>query len=188
MRVILAAVLGGIVMFGWGAVSHMVLNIDADAFKMIPNEAAVAASMKENIPADGMYFVPGLDMTRHPTDEEMAAFEAKHKVGPTALIVYHQAGGEIMTPMQFGVQFGACVAAALLGAIILAFAAVGFGRGVIISTLIGLAAWVSISIPYWNWYQFPTAFIRGEFIDQVVGWFLAGLVMAFILRRRDRVA
>jgi hypothetical protein len=188
MRVILAAVLGGIVMFGWGAVSHMVLNIDADVFKPIQNEAAVASAMKENIPADGMYFVPGLDMTRHPTDEEMAGFSAKYKQGPTAFIVFHQAGGDLMSPMQFGTQFAACLVTALLGAMILAFASVGFARGVIISLMIGLAGWVSMSVPYWNWYKFSAAFIRGELIDQVVGWFLAGLVMAFILRRRDRVA
>lgn len=187
MRVILAGVLGGIVMFGWGAVSHMVLNIDADVFKPIANEAALAAAMKEHIPADGMYFVPGMDMTRTPTDEEMAAFSAKYKEGPTAFIVYHQTGGDLMGPMQLGTQFAACLATGLLGALILAFASVGFGRGVIISLMIGLAAWVSISIPYWNWYKFSWAFIRGEVIDQVVGWFLAGLVMAFILRRRDSV-
>ena len=184
MRVILAAVLGGIVMFAWGAVTHMVLNIDADAFGQIPNEASVAAAMKENIPADGMYFVPGLDMTRHPTEEELATFTAKHREGPTALIVYHQVGGEPMTPMQLGTQFGFCVLTSLLGALILAFASVGFGRGVIISALIGLAGWVSLSLPYWNWYKFPMAFVRSELIDQGVGWVFAGVVMAFILRRR----
>ena len=185
MRVILAAVLGGIVMFGWGAVSHMVLNIDADVFKPIANEAALAAAMKEHIPADGMYFVPGMDMTRTPSDDEMAVFTAKYKEGPTAFIVYHQTGGDLMSPMQFGTQFVACLATALLGALILAFASVRFGRGVAISFMIGLAAWVSMSVPYWNWYKFSFAFIRGELIDQVAGWFLAGLVMAFILRRRD---
>ena len=185
MRVILAGVLGGIVMFGWGAVSHMVLNIDADVFKPIANEAALAAAMKEHIPADGMYFVPGMDMTRTPSDEEMAAFTAKYKEGPTAFIVYHQTGGDLMGPMQLGTQFAACLATGLLGALILGLASVGFARGVIISFLIGLAAWVSMSIPYWNWYKFSWAFIRGELVDQVVGWLFAGLVMAFILRRRD---
>ena len=185
MRVILAAILGGIVMFGWGAVSHMVLNIDADVFKPIANEAALAAAMKEHIPADGMYFVPGMDMTKTPSDEEMAAFTAKYKEGPTACIVYHQTGGDLMSPMQLGTQFAACLATGLLGAFILGLASVGFARGVIISFMIGLAAWVSISIPYWNWYKFTGAFNRGEVIDQVVGWFFAGLVMAFILRRRD---
>lgn len=188
MRVILAAILGGIAMFAWGSVTHMVLKVGATAFNQIPNEAAVAATLKENIPADGMYFVPGLDMTRQPTDEEMTAFTEKHRSGPTALIIYHQMGGEVMTPTQLGKQFGICVLASLLGAVILAFASVGFVRGVIISCLIGVAAWVSISLPHLNWYKFPTSFICSELVDQAGGWLLAGLVMAFILRRRERPA
>jgi hypothetical protein len=185
MRVILAAILGGIVMFAWGAVTHMVFNVDAGAVRQVPNEPAFAAAMKENMTADGMYFVPGLDMTREPTGEEMAAFTEKYRQGPTALIVYHQVGGELMTPMQFGTQFGGCVLASLLGAMVLAFAGVGFGRGVVISTLIGIAGWVANSLPLWNWYKFPMEFIRGGLIDEAGGWFFAGLVMALILRRRD---
>ncbi len=37
-------------------------------------------------------------------------------------------------------------------------------------------------IPYWNWFGFPTDFIAAEAIDQVLGRFLAGLVLAAIVK------
>jgi hypothetical protein len=185
MRVILAAVLGGIVMFAWGAVSHMVLNIEAGVFKQMPNEDGVAAAMKANLTADGVYFMPGMDMSRKPSDEEQAAWAAKYKQGPTAMVIYHQVGDDFFTPRQFGTQFASNLGSALIAAIILMFASVGFVRGVIITTLVGLAGWVAILVPYWNWYKFPFEFVRIDLIDQVAGWFLGGLVVAFFMRARS---
>jgi len=184
MRVILAAVLGGIVMFAWGAFSHMVLDLEGSMIHQIPNEAAVVAAMKENIKEDGVYALPGIDMTHQPPPEVMNAWAAAYEKGPTAMLFYHTTGTDVFTPHQFLVQFLADFGAALFGAIILFLGAVSWGRGVIISTLIGLGGWCALEIPYWDWYRFQWEFIRADLIDQVAAWFLAGLVMAFILRVR----
>jgi hypothetical protein len=53
---------------------------------------------------------------------------------------------------------------------------------VLLVALMGLFGFVSISISYWNWYGFPTDFTVAEAITEVVGWLLAGLVMAAIVR------
>jgi hypothetical protein len=188
MRVILAAILGGVVMFAWGALSHMVLNLEAGVFKQVSNEAGVVTAMKDNIREDGVYIIPGIDMTKQTSADEMNAWAAKYKSGPTAMIFYNASGADVFTQKQFLVQLGADLAAALFGSIILFLAAVNFGRGVIISTVIGVAGWCAILIPYWNWYRFPFDFVRMDLIDQVAGWFLAGLVMAFILRVRNVAA
>jgi hypothetical protein len=185
MRLILAATLGGIVMFMWGAVSHMVLNIEGSTLKPMPNDAAISAALKANISEPGVYFLPGLDMTKNATEAEQTAFAAKYKEGPTAMVVYHPTGNDLFTPRQFGTQVASDIGAALFGSIVLFFAGASFLRGVIISVLIGVAGWVAILVPYWNWYRFPFEFVRADLIDQVAGWFLGGLVMAFILRRHD---
>ena len=57
-----------------------------------------------------------------------------------------------------------------------------------IAMVAGVFAWISISVPHWNWYGFPCAFILGELIDQVVGWTLAGLAMSLLWRRAERRA
>ena len=184
MRVILAAILGGLVMFAWGAFSHMVINLEGDTINQIPNEAAVVAAMKQNITADGVYALPGIDMSRKPTDEEMNAWMAKYEEGPTAMVFYNTKGADVFTPHQFLVQYLADFLAALSGSFILFFAGVSFSRGVVISVLIGIAGWCALLIPYWNWYRFPFEFVRMDLVDQVAGWFLAGLVMSWLLRVR----
>lgn len=185
MRLIIAAVLGGLVMFMWSAFSHMTLGLFNTSMKQVPNEAAVMSAMKANITEPGLYFLPGMDMSKTPTEEEMAAFSAKYEAGPTAFLVFQPTGSDIMTPHQLGTEFGTNVLASFAAALILWLAGVGFGRGVIISTLVGLAGWLSINASYWTWYKFPTDFVTAELIDQVVGWLLSGLVIAFILRRRS---
>ena len=182
MRLIIATILGGIVLFGWGAVSHMVLGLEAKSIKNVPNEAAVLASLKTNIPDPGFYFMPGMDMTKAASTEEQAAWMQKYAEGPTAILIYQPAGEIAMSPKQFGTQFGADVAVALALGIILSFAAVGFFRGVIISTVVGVTGWIAILVPYWNWYRFPNEFIATGLIDQAAGFFLTGLLMAFILK------
>ena len=49
-----------------------------------------------------------------------------------------------------------------------------------------LFSWLSVMVPYWNWYRFPTSFTVAGLIEQVVGWLLAGAVMAWWLGRRPR--
>jgi len=184
MRLIIAAILGGIVMFAWAGFSHMVLG-NSEASGLPPaSEAAVIANLKTNVTAEGFYILPGMDMTKTPSAEEMAAWTAKYQAGPTAILVYNPTGGEGLTPKLMGTELASNIAAALLVGIILSFASVGFVRGTIISTLVGLSGWMAIEVSYWNWFRFPTNFVRGELIDQTVGFFLMGLILAFFLRRR----
>jgi hypothetical protein len=184
MRLIIAAILAGIVMFMWGAVSHMVLHIGDAGLQSMPNEAAVSAALKANISEPGFYFMPGMDMSGSASEQERAAWAAKYKEGPTAMLVYHPSGEDPMSIKQFAVELGSDIAAALVVGMILSLGAAGFSRGVTISTLVGLAGWLSINVSYWNWYRFPTNFVTGELIDQIAGWLLAGFVLGFMLRRR----
>ncbi|HXU11392.1 MAG TPA: hypothetical protein VN898_05460 [Candidatus Binatia bacterium] len=50
--------------------------------------------------------------------------------------------------------------------------------------LLGVFAWLSLSVSYWNWYGFPASFILAEGIDQAVGWTLGGLAIARIVPPR----
>jgi hypothetical protein len=59
-KVLLPGILGGLVVFVWSAISHMLLPIGAMGFKTIPsNEDAVLTAMKSNIQESGLYFMPG---------------------------------------------------------------------------------------------------------------------------------
>ncbi len=184
MRLIIGAVLGGLLMFVWGFVSHQLIGIEHKSMKMSSNEAAVVAAMKSGFPESGIYFLPGMDMSKTPTDEEWNAFAAKAKEGPTALVIYNTTGMDAMSPTQLLTEFGSNVLAALVLGIIFTLTPVTFGRGVIISTLIGLGTWLAVNVSYWNWYRFPGVFTASELVDQIGGWLLAGIAVAFLLKKR----
>lgn len=57
------------------------------------------------------------------------------------------------------------------------------GRRALAALAGGVVVFVwSISVSYWNWYKFPTSFTVAALIEQVIGWMLAGLVIALVLR------
>jgi hypothetical protein len=49
-------------------------------------------------------------------------------------------------------------------------------------TLVGLLASLIILVPYWNWYGYPTDFTLAQIAENTVGWLLAGIVLAAIVR------
>jgi hypothetical protein len=184
IRILIAGVIGGIVMFAWGAVSHMFLGVGEAGVQSLPNEEAVIACMRQNIPNAGLYFAPGMDMSRTPTDEEFAAWSQRYEAGPNVFLVYRPTGITPMSPRQLGYEFLSNVLAAIVGAFILSWTLPGFGKRVFLAALIGLAAWLSVNVSYWDWYRFPANFIASELIEQVIGWGLSGAAMALVLRSR----
>ena len=41
---------------------------------------------------------------------------------------------------------------------------------------------IMILVPYWNWYGFPPDFTLGQIIEHAVGWLLAGIALAAMVR------
>ena len=185
VRIAIAGIVGGIVMFAWGAVGHMFLGVGEYGVKNLPNEEAVIACMKSNIPEAGLYFAPGMDMTRKPTDEEFAAWSAKYQTGPNVFLVYRPTGMSPMSPRQFGIELLSNILAALVGAFMLSFVQPSFFKRLIVATCIGVAAWLSINVSYYDWYRFPANFVASELLEQAVGWALSGAAMAMIVRGKS---
>jgi hypothetical protein len=184
-KVLLPGILGGLLVFVWGAVSHMLLPIGAMGFKTIPNnEDAVLTAMKSNIQEPGLYFMPGHDMSREPTSEEMRKYEA----GPTAFLVYHPTGEQAISPGQLTRQALFDVLCGLIAAFIISATVASLTTRGLMIMLMGLFSWLAISLPYWNWYRFPSAFAIGEGLDSVIGWLLGGFLIAWMIQRAEKKA
>jgi hypothetical protein len=181
-RVLLGGLVGGIVVFMWGAVSHMATPIGEMGIRQIANEEKVVGAVKDSIREPGFYFFPGIDHSKTLSEAEQKAWEDKIKQGPTGVLVIHPEGGEAMSPRQLSTEFGTSVVAALLAAIVLTQVRSGYLGRVLVVTLMGIFGFVSINISYWNWYGFPTDFTTGAALDEIIGWFLGGLVLAAIVR------
>ena len=183
-KIVLAGSLGGIVAFIWSAIVHMCpvtghLGLSTMNEK---DEGAVLAALKGNLQAPGLYFFPGMDMTKEMTKEQREAWTARYRAGPAGLLLYHPNGREPMEPKQLIIEFLSTVLCALIAASILS-ATVGSVRcRATMVAMMGLFTWLAISISQWNWYGFPFSFIAVDAIDQVIGWLLAGLLMARMIK------
>jgi hypothetical protein len=184
VRIVMAAILGGLLMFVWGAVSHLVLPFEREALKPIPNEAAVLSALGSDLNAPGMYFFPWIDMSGKATPEQQKAWQLQIASGPSGLLIYKPNSGESMSPRQLVSEFISNVLAAFFGALLLIQLPGGFGRRVLSMAAIGIAAWLSISVSQWTWYGFSTPFLFGDLADQFGGWLLAGIGMAALLKPR----
>jgi hypothetical protein len=181
MRIIIAAIVGGLIVFLWGAVAHMATPLGEMGISTLPDEARSLESFT-TVPASGMYFFPGMDMKKKPTPEEQKAWEAKIHAGPTGLLIIRKGPGEVMSPAQLGGELASNIAAALVASILASMMIGSWLKRAFAVALLGVFGILSILVSYWLWYNFPTAFICGETVTEVVGWFLAGLAIAKIVK------
>ena len=72
-KLLVASILGGIALFIWGGLSHMVLGLGEIGIKELPNEEPVLSALKTNIPESGFYFFPGMGRADGMTKEQQQA-------------------------------------------------------------------------------------------------------------------
>jgi hypothetical protein len=181
-RILVGGVVAGIVIFFWGFVSHMLLPIGEMGLKSLPAEEGLAAAIKKDVPEPGLYFLPGRDMSKQPSAEEMQAHMDKVSKGPFGFMVIYPSGRDPSLAKHLPIELGTNIVSALLAAIIASQLRPGFFVRVACVTLVGVLASVLILVPYWNWYGFPTDFTLAQLAEQAVAWLLAGLVLALIVR------
>lgn len=189
MRILIAGILGGIVIFIWSAVAHTALPIGEAGFKQPTQQDAVLQALSGSTQGEGVYMYPSLSPEQWKDEAALKTFSEQSRGMPYAFVVFQPGGNPVnqaMTP-NLVKQFVGDMLAALLVAWVLAIGAWGFGRRVLVAGALGLFTWLSISVPYWNWYMFPASFTFGNLIDQVVGWMLAGAAMAWWLGRGKKV-
>jgi hypothetical protein len=188
MRILVAAIFGGIVMFFWGAVAHMALGLGNVGIHQPAHEDTVLSSLHEGLGAEpGVYLLPSLDPHQWNDQAAKAAYAQKAAVSPYALVVY-QPQGEDMTQMshQLTHQWASDTLASLALAFVMGLAAFSFGKRMLIAAIAPIFAWLSTMVPYWNWYRFPGSFTWAALAEQLIGWLLAGALMAWWLGRRER--
>src|SRR5260370_822330 len=118
---LLAAILGAVIFFAWSAFVHMnPLTGPMGLSRLNEKEDAVLAMLNENVSQPGLYFFPGMDMSKHMTKEEEAAWTAKYKAGPAGLLLIEPRGGDPMMTSQLVISFISDLLCALLAAFILA--------------------------------------------------------------------
>ncbi len=181
-RILIGGVVAGIVIFFWGFVAHMLLPLGELGLRAIPKEDDLTAAIKKEVHDPGLYLVPGRDMSKSQTQEEMEAYTAKITKGPYGFMVIYPDGRDVSISKRLPIELGTNVVCALLAAILVSQLRPGFGVRVASVTLVGILASIMTLVPYWNWYGFPTDFTLAQIVEHTVAWLLAGIVLALIVR------
>jgi hypothetical protein len=189
-RVLLAGVLGGIAMFVWSSIAHVALPLGRTGIKEIPNEQSVLSGMQAQLGGNsGLYAFPGMGLGPNPTRQEedaaMQQYGQKLAANPSGILIYHPPGAKALMPGQLITEFLTELAEALLLAWLLAqtsLATLASRMGFVI--MAALMATITTNIPYWNWYGFPSNYTTAYISIEFVGYLVAGVVIASILKMR----
>jgi hypothetical protein len=155
------ALVGGILLFLWGGLTHAVLPAPLSTFA---NEEAVVQTLRANAPVDGVYM--------------------SHE-GVLAAISFSPPYGrreDRMGPYLLRQLLSDTLAAALLAFLIAGLPGSVFGKACW-AAVAGCAAFAIKIVPYWNWYGFTPGFIGMEALDMIGKFFLGGLLLAFLAKK-----
>lgn len=184
-RILIAAVAGAVVYYVWGMMAWMALPIHTPTILQIPQEAGVTAALKDRNLATGVYVAPFMDPAT--AMNEGSEFMKNHESGPIYTLLYHKEGLPVMGPkvLLFGfvidllaAGIAACMLHGSLGGCCSDnyLARVGFVAG--FGFFVALVGHLS----YFNWMNFPLGYTLAFCVDVIVGWTLAGLVIAAIVK------
>lgn len=175
-RILLAGILGGLALFFWGGLSHMVLGLGSVGIQDMPQAQPVMQAMQASITQPGFYFFPAMESSgKAPADQAN---------GPNGILIYHPTGTMMMAPIQLLRECILDIVIALIAAYLLSLASGlgGFVSRVGFIVLLGVLAGVMINIQYWNWYGFPANYTVATIADKIIGFVVVGLVAAAIVQ------
>lgn len=167
-RLALAALAGGLVLFAWGALAWMLLPLHA-SIRPLPDERAMVGSMQRANAPRGVYFAGGPEKAP----------------GPQMLVVYTPftgalTGGQFVRTLLFDIASALAVAWLLSRAAATSFAA----RVAFVAVAGGVIVALVVDLPNWNWFAYPGNYTLLSALDRLIGWLLAGLALAAIVRPR----
>ncbi len=178
----LGAILGGLVAFLWGAVSWMALPWHESTLRVFKDENAVARALVDNASGSGVYILPSgghqPGMTKEQKKEAETAAWEKMKKGPFVFAVVERGGvASLARPMILGLVIQ-IVGAFLFTWLLQRTSGLSYVGRVGFIVIAALAGAVISELPNWNWWGFSTGYTIVILADVVIGWLLAGLVIA----------
>ncbi len=189
-RLVLAGLLGGIAMYIWSSLAHTVLPLGEVGMREIPNEAPALAALHTAIgDKNGMYYFPGMGLGDHATGAQksagMKAYLPKLAANPSGLLIYHAPGAKGMTTSQLVHEALLELAEALILAFLLAQTViVGLVGRTLFAGGVGLAVAITTNGSYHIWYGFPCDYTLANVTIQLVGYLVAGVVIALTMGKR----
>lgn len=195
-QTLIGGLVGGVILFLWGFLAWSVLMIHKDTLKNIPNEDIVMSALGGVIHEKGVYVFPGFPQENASTTEEekaaaMSSWEQKYRRGPTGQVIYDPKGSDpiMMSQMITGLLL------TILGSMLVAWflqrstaANASYLARVSFCGMFGIFLALGVHLVNWNWMGYPFNYTTSIIVDNVVGWVLAGLGIAAVVKRKTGTA
>ncbi len=173
----LGTILAAVAMFFWGFLYWGSGLIDPFSHMSAEGEIAIGDTLKANLPADGVYFVPE---PKHGTPEE---WQSRMSVGPVAMINFRNGGTAPMAQtMAFGFlhMLGTAILLALVLQVILPVTPSYVDR-VKIAALIGILGAFEAHIGQPIWWHWPWSYALIAAGYTFGSYVIAGLVLSYFV-------
>ncbi len=175
MRTIVAGVLAAVAMFIWSGIGNLALPLGTTGISHAPDEPKAQASLKAVLgEKSGLYVLP------------YSAMSGKAPPGPAAVITYLGRGEAFgVTPVKLVGEFIVELAVSLLAATLLGFTRL---QGLLARTgfvvALGLIAAGMTNASNMIWFAYPLDYTLAYATIQMIGFLIAGLVIAAVARPR----
>lgn len=184
-NIIIGSLVGSILLFGWQSLSWTSLHIHDDAYQYTSSQETLLTTLKNNLPNEGQYILPST-----PPDASADAMDSlgrKMNGNPWAIITYHNSYEYNMAmPIVRGFLI-ALVCVLLVCLVIQKFAKKSF-LSIFGSVLtFGLVSFLFVWYNQHNWFNTPWSILKGELIDNLVGWSLCGLWLGWWYSRKKTI-
>lgn len=167
-KLIKGALLGGLIIWAWFALSWHVIPWHSDSLMGFKDEKAVATALTKAAPDSGVYVLPFTNMGK---DEQKTD-------KPFAFVSVYAPGVNVKDSMP-GMMIGAFVMSVVMAGFLsclLTKKVDGFCP-VAFSMKIGLLAGIAANVPNFLFYHFPLSWTLTGIADQVIAFALAGAVI-----------
>ena len=188
LRILLAGLIGGVLVFFAGAAEHTALQWGDRTMRPLPDEPQVLEFIKSQNLSRGLYSFPEVPQQAREAGQEKLADEIneRFKAGPNGLLLIGPTGEDMMGGKQLGLEVLTNILAALIAAWIVSLMRpdVSFCHRWTAVLLIGVAAWLSQNASYSIWYRFPGTLARDELFCVLLEWGVSGLFIAKLAASR----
>jgi hypothetical protein len=179
-KLIIGAIVGGIIIFIWQTASWMILNLHGNAYRYTDKQNEILATLSSQLSEEGQYYMPNVKPDA--TMEEHEALMESSKGKPWAMVSYHKAFEMSMTS---NIIRGLLVDILLVGLfcwILSKMNAPTFGTIFTASVRVGLIVFTNGIYTGHIWYQ--TFDLMAHFTDYLVSWGLCGIWLGFWYKKK----
>jgi len=182
-QLVLGSLLGAIVLFLAGAIAWMFIPWPGEPLRSFTNEDAMVAAIKANAPRSGVYILPNPERKDLTSEQQQKIMENSAR-GPFMFAsVRLEPMGSIAK--YFIIGFLTSLVLVLLATfLLLQTCGLSYKGRVLFVTVVGVIIFAGGHLDEWNWWSFSNAYIAMQLGAIVIGWFLASLVMALVVRGR----